>query len=68
MVDSKSAADAPQLRALRTVARQLQFSEEFALDLYQQELQGLREQAKLDRFVPVLAEKRARRALKKMKR
>lgn len=67
MLEPKRPADSPQLLALRSIARQLEFSEEFAIGIYQRELHGLRQHAKLDRFVAILAEKRAKHALRSMK-
>lgn len=67
MVSPKNAAEAPQLLALRSVARELQVSEEYAIGVYERELRGLRREARFDRFVAVLAEKRAKHALRSMK-
>jgi hypothetical protein len=51
-----------QLDALRRFARRKQISEDLVVAIYESERHRLTEGAKVERFVGVLAEKRAKRA------
>lgn len=49
-----------RLAALRSLARELGVSETEAVEAYQHEVETLNLEARIEKFVPVLAEKRAR--------
>jgi hypothetical protein len=66
MLDHSRLQNASHLSALRTLARSMAVSETVAVDLYERELHHLRDGARVDRFVSILAEKRAKDALRKM--
>jgi hypothetical protein len=68
MADRWSLEHAAHLDALRKFARRKHISEDVVVAVYESERHRLTRGAKLENFVDVLAEKRARRALKQMKR
>jgi len=53
-----------QLHSLRKFARDRAVPEEFAIAVYEREWQHLHEHARVHRYVGVLAEKRARNAVR----
>jgi hypothetical protein len=59
---------AAHLDALRKFARRKKISEDLAVAVYESERHRLTEGAKVERFVDILAEKRAKRALREMQR
>jgi hypothetical protein len=58
---------AAHLDALRKFARGQKISEDVAVAVYEGERRQLTEGAKVERYVDILAEKRAKRALRQMK-
>ena len=68
MLDHSRLQHAAQLDALRKYARRRKISEEVVVAVFESERLRLTEGAKVERFVDVLAEKRAKRALRQMKR
>ncbi|MBI3044527.1 MAG: DUF3562 domain-containing protein [Betaproteobacteria bacterium] len=64
MLDQNRQEQAAQLNSLRKFARDLAVSEELVIEVYERELLRLREGARVQRFVCVLAEKRAKHVLK----
>ena len=68
MLDSSRRQHAVQLEALRQYARRKEISEEVVVAAFETERLRLTERAKVKRFVDVLAEKRAKRALEQNKR
>lgn len=68
MLDSSRRQYAVQLEALRQYARRKEISEEVVVAVFETERLRLTERAKVKRFVDVLAEKRAKRALEQNKR
>jgi hypothetical protein len=67
MLEREQLEQTAHLSALRNFARSIALPESLAITLYQQELRDLRDKARVDRFVSVLAEKRAKDALRKMR-
>jgi uncharacterized protein DUF3562 len=63
MLDPSRAQRAVQLDALRKFARRKNISEALVVAAFESERQRLTQGAKVERFVDVLAEKRAKRAL-----
>jgi hypothetical protein len=68
VLDQSRLPHAAQLDALRKFARRKHVSEELLVAVFESERLRLTEGAKVERFVDVLAEKRAKRALGGMKR
>jgi hypothetical protein len=68
VLDSSRRQYAVQLEALRQYARRKEISEEVVVAVFETERLRLTERAKVKRFVDVLAEKRAKRALEQNKR
>ena len=68
MLDPSRLQHAVQLDALRQFARRRRVSEEVVVAVFERERLQLTQGAKVERFVDVLAEKRARRAARTMKR
>ena len=68
MPDQLRLEHAAQLDALRKFARRRQISEELAVAVFETERHRLTEGAKVARFVDVLAEKRAKRVVRRMKK
>jgi hypothetical protein len=64
MPDRHRLEEAAQLIGLREFARALAVPEELAIAVYERELLRLREGARVERFVGILAEKRAKDALR----
>lgn len=67
MLDQSQLRHAAQLDALRKFARRKKISEDVVVAVFETERLRLSERAKVERFVDVLAEKRAKRALRQMK-
>lgn len=63
MLDPSRLQHAAHLDALRKFARRKKISEDLVVAVYESERTRLTEGAKVERFVDVLAEKRAKRAL-----
>jgi hypothetical protein len=59
---------AAQLDALRKYARRKQISEDLVVAVYERERHRLTQDAKIERFVDILAEKRVKHALGRTKR
>ena len=59
---------APRLDALRKLARRKHISEDVVVAVFETERHRLTERAKVENFVDVLAEKRARGTLRRMER
>ena len=57
-----------QLDALRKYARRKQISEDLVVAVYERERHRLTQDAKIERFVDILAEKRVKHALGRTKR
>lgn len=68
VIDPSRLQHAAQLDALRKFARRKKISEDVVVAVFERERHRLTEGAKVERFVDVLAEKRAKRALRQMKR
>lgn len=68
MLDQSRLQHAAQLDALRKFARRKEISEDLVVAVFEKERHQLIQGAKVERFVDVLAEKRAKRALRQMKR
>jgi hypothetical protein len=68
VLDQSPLQHAVHLDALRKYARRKQISEDLFIAVYERERNRLTQGAKVDRYVDVLAEKRARRALEPVKR
>jgi len=68
MPDPSPLDHAAQLDALRKFARRRQISEDLAVAVFETERHRLTEGAKVARFVDVLAEKRAKRVVRRMKK
>lgn len=68
MLDQSGLQHAAQLDALRKFARRKKISEDVVVAVFESERLRLTEGAKVERFVDVLAEKRTKRALGRMKR
>jgi hypothetical protein len=68
VLDPSRLQHAVQLDALRQFARRRRVSEEVVVAVFERERLQLTQGAKVERFVDVLAEKRARRAARTMKR
>ena len=68
MLDQSRRQHAAQLDALRKFARRKEISEDLVVAVFERERHQLTQGAKVERFVDVLAEKRAKRALRQMKR
>lgn len=67
MLDQSRAQRAAQLDALRKFARRKKIPEDVVVAVFETERLRLTQGAKVERFVDVLAEKRAKRALRRMK-
>jgi hypothetical protein len=67
MLDQSRAQRAAQLDALRRFARRKEISEDVVVAVFETERLRLTQGAKVERFVDVLAEKRAKRALGRLK-
>jgi hypothetical protein len=67
VVSSEHVAQSRQLQRLREFARSVGVSEETAISIYEGQLVRLRQDAHLERYISVRAEKHARDALRKMK-
>jgi Protein of unknown function (DUF3562) len=67
VLDQSRLQHAAQLDALRKFARRKKISEEVVVAVFETERLRLTEGAKVERFVDVLAEKRAKSALRRMK-
>jgi len=63
MLDPRRLQHAAHLDALRRFARRRKVSEELVVAIFERERDRLNAGAKVERFVDVLAEKRAKRAL-----
>jgi hypothetical protein len=68
MLDQTRLQHAAQLDALRKYARRKHVSEEIVVAVFERERLQLTKGAKVERFVDVLAEKRTKRALRRLKR
>ena len=68
VLDQSRLQHAAHLDALRRFARRKKLPEDLIVAVYESERHRLTEGAKVERFVDVLAEKRAKRALRQMKR
>ena len=68
MLDRSRLQHAAQLDALRKFARRSKIPEDLVVAVFESERHRLSEGAKVERFVDVLAEKRAKRRLRQMKR
>ena len=68
VLDQSRLQHAAQLDALRKFARRKQIPEDLVVAVFESERHRLTAGAKVKRFVDVLAEKRAKRALRQMKR
>jgi hypothetical protein len=68
VLDRSQQQRAAHLDALRRFARRTDISEELLVAVYERERHRLAVSAKVDRFVDILAEKRAKRALTARKR
>ena len=68
MPDPSPLQQAAQLDALRTFARRRKISEDVVVAVFETERHRLTQGAKVERFVDVLAEKRAKRAARQLKR
>lgn len=68
VLDQSRLQHAAHLDALRRFARRKKLPEDLLVAVYESERHRLTEGAKVERFVDVLAEKRAKRALRQMKR
>jgi hypothetical protein len=68
VLDQTRLQHAAHLDALRRFARRKKISEDLVVAVYESERHRLTAGAKVERFVDVLAEKRAKRALREMKR
>jgi hypothetical protein len=68
VLDRSQQRSAAHLDALRRFARRIDISEELLLAAYERERHRLAAGAKVERFVDILAEKRAKRALTARKR
>ena len=67
MIDQSPLQHAVHLDSLRKLARQKHISEEVVVQVFETERSRLTQGAKVESFVDVLAEKRARSALRRMK-
>ncbi len=67
MVDQSARQNAALLDGLRKFARSREISEDLALSVYERERRRLTQGAKVERFLDILAEKRARHALAAIK-
>lgn len=67
VVDQSPLQHAVHLDALRKLARRQHISEDVVVAVYETERRRLTKRAKVENFVDVLAEKRARRKLRRMK-
>jgi hypothetical protein len=67
VLDQTRAQRAAQLDALRKFARRKEISEDVVVAVFETERLRLTQGAKVERFVDVLAEKRAKRALRRLK-
>lgn len=67
MIDQTPLQHAAHLDVLRKFARRKHISEDVVVAVYETERHRLSERAKVENFVDVLAEKRARRTLRRMK-
>ena len=68
VLDQSRLQHAAHLDALRRFARRKKLPEDLIVAVYESERHRLTEGAKVERFVDVLAEKHAKRALRQMKR
>ena len=68
MFDQSRLQHAAQLDALRKFARRKKISEEVVVAVFETERHRLTQGAKVERFIDVLAEKRAKRAARQLKR
>ena len=68
VLDQSRSQHAAQLDALRRFARRKEISEDLVVAVFESERHRLSEGAKVERFVNVLAEKRAKGALRQLKR
>lgn len=68
MVDPSRLQHGAHLDALRRFARRKEISEDVVVAVFERERHRLTEGAKVERFVDVLAEKHAKRAVRRMKR
>jgi hypothetical protein len=64
MLDQDRMLETAQLNDLLRFARGIEVSEESAIAVYESELQQLRRKASVQRYVSVIAEKRAKQILK----
>jgi hypothetical protein len=67
MINPSDLQHATHLDGLRKFARRKHISEDVVVAVYETERHRLTERAKVENFVDVLAEKRARRKLRQMK-
>jgi len=63
MIDEKQREQAAHFMGLRSFARNIGIAEEIAVETYQRELDSLTLQAKITRFVGIIAERRTKDAL-----
>ena len=68
MLDQSPLQHAVHLDALRKYARRKQISEDLVIAVYERERNRLTQGAKVERYVGILAEKRVRRELERVKR
>ena len=68
MVDPSRLQHAAHLDALRKFARRTKISEDLVVAVFETERHRLTAGAKVERFVDVLAEKRAKRVVRRMKK
>jgi hypothetical protein len=68
VLDQSPLQHAVHLDALRKYARRKQISEDLVIAVYERERNRLTQGAKVERYVGILAEKRVRRELERVKR
>lgn len=64
MPDNRRLEDAPHVCALREYARVRGIAEEYAISIYEREIEGLSASARVHAFVAIIAEKRTKDAIR----